>query len=306
MKSKILIAGASGFIGGNLARFLSMRDYTVFALTRPGSDLWRLDGVNTEISQGDITSFARVSQIFEKIKPDVVINCATHGVYRDQQDDNDIYQVNLTGTHNLLEAARQMDKKPRFIHTGSVYEYADLPGKRLENITGIPRNMYDTVKIMTTTLAQGYHRHYHLPITILRLFTAFGPFEDNRRLVPQLIQAISEKKAPNIAAQAIRDFVYIDDVMAAYESALRNQNPKGEVINIGSGQPTCVGDFVQMVLKELQTNIKPNINTDFAPTNDSQCWADISMAKTILNWEPKYNTSTAIKLTVNWHKEHAK
>lgn len=306
MNKKVVIAGGTGFIGGNLARHLCSKEFDVYVLTRADSNPWRLDGVKTEVVSADVTNANQIKTAVEKIRPNVVINCATHGVYRDQLDASDIYNVNIKGTHNLLEASRALSDKPLFIQTGSVYEYADLPGQRKEDTTGIPRNAYDLVKIMTTMESAGYYRSFQLPTVILRLFTVFGPYEDSRRLVPQVIQSVNEGRTPNIAPQAIRDFVYIDDVMSAYEKAINLTDHFGEVINIASGQPIHVGEFVQQILDCVDSNLKPNVSVEFAPANDSQCWADITKAKKLLNWEPQYNTRTAIQLTVNWHQNHAK
>lgn len=304
-KEKYLVTGAAGFIGSSLVRELVSKEEEVYSLVRPESNLWRLPEASNQhhIVKADLTDYGALEEEIVKIKPTHIFHLATYGVYRDQHDESLIVDVNVTGTLNLLKTAQDLDLAA-FINTGSVYEYADLPGSRPENILGEPRSPYDSAKIESTRLATQFAKEHGLPICTLRLFTTYGPFEDMRRLVPKVITSFLNGEAPTVSSSPIRDFIYLEDVVSAYFLASTKAPKTGEVINVGSGYPTKVGELVEELVKIIEPRVTPQITDAFAPINDSQCWADISLAKTLLNWEPKFTLNQGLSRTVDWLKQN--
>ena len=103
---------------------------------------------------------------------------------------------------------------------------------------------------------------------------------------------------------ATRDFIYIDDLINAYVLALKK--PKlviGQTIDLGSGQPTKVKDFVSLIATSLKTDIKPINALKFSSPQDSKCWADIKKAKKILNWYPRTDNKKGIVDTISWFSQ---
>jgi nucleoside-diphosphate-sugar epimerase len=305
MKERYLVVGAAGFVGASLTRRLAEKGQDVYGLTRKESDLWRLKDVQgVEIVLGDITNGPELKEKLLELDPTHIVNLATYGVYRDQKDHQKIIEINLTGSLNLFEAAKELKNLQLVISTGSVYEYGSLPGQMEESTVASARNFYDASKIATTSMAQSYSFLKMLPVCTLRPFTAYGPYEDSRRLIPSVMNMIKEGNSPRIAPEAIRDFIYIDDLVQAYMRALkRPESVTGQVINLGSGQPTKIKDFVSLVTDQLDTDIKPVDAPEFASPHDSQCWPNIEKAKQLLDWEPETDNLTGIKKTVSWHSE---
>jgi nucleoside-diphosphate-sugar epimerase len=306
MKERYLVVGASGFIGANLTRKLAEEGKDVHGLTREKSNTWRLKDVQgVEIILGDITNKPDLQQKLVEVDPTHIINLATYGVYRDQKDYQKIIEVNLTGSLNLFEASRELKNLKLLINTGSVYEYGSLPGQMKESTVAPARNFYDATKVATTAFTQSYSSLKILPICTIRPFTAYGPYEDSRRLVSTVINTVKAGKNPRTSPEAIRDFIYIDDLVDAYILAL--QSPEtiiGQIINIGSGQPTKIKDFVSLITDQLETDIKPIDAPEFTSPTDSQCWADIKKAKNLLSWQPSTSNIAGIKKTIRWHLQN--
>lgn len=305
---RYLITGAAGFIGGNITRKLVDEGINVFPLIGPDSDTWRLDGLDIDPENFlyvDVTDFASLKEKVLKVKPTHILHLATYGVYRDQADQLKIFNTNVLGTANLLRVSLDLDISA-FVNTGSVYEYGNLPGKQPETNTGRPRNMYDLAKIIGTQTATKFSQQFGLPVCTLRLFTAYGPYEDTRRLVPSVILDLMHGQDPNILApQSIRDFIHVQDIADAYFQASLKDCWKGEVINVGSGQPVTVASMVNQISTILGLDRLP-LNTDLPiASGDSQSWADLSITKKALQWQPKRSLKDGLAQTIDWFRQHS-
>lgn len=305
MNRRYLVTGAGGFIGSAIVRELVSKQQETFSLVRSQSNLWRLPGesANHHYVKTDLLDYPNLKKKLLEIKPTHIFHLATYGVYRDQLDPQLIFDNNLTGTDNLLKISSQLPLDT-FINTGSVYEYSDLPGARSEAITGTPRNPYDTVKIESTKKAIEFAKEKGLPLCTLRIFTAFGSFEDQRRLVGMTILSFLNNKETTISPTPIRDFVFLEDIVSAYLKASDLAPKKGEVINIGNGKPVLVGEVVNKLVDLIKPKVIPQMTDQFVSSNDSRCWADISAAKKLIDWSPQFSLDQGLGKTVDWFKQN--
>ncbi len=110
---------------------------------------------------------------------------------------------------------------------------------------------------------------------------------------------------PKISSrQFVRDFIYIDDVLDAYDAALNLTNASGKIFNIGSGQQHSVGEVVDMVIRLLGNEVSYETGIPQAWKNEPAIWqADIEKAKSELSWEPKYSLEQGLLATINWFKD---
>ena len=301
MRKTYLITGSAGFIGSHLSRRLWQKNKNVYFLVRPKSDLWRIkDLPKKNIIKCDITNLKNLTKIIKQINPTHIVHLATYGVYRNQKDLKKIIDVNLEGTLNLFKASRSLKNLKILINTGSVYEYGSLKGKMKESTVAKARNIYDATKISTTAFAQAFTALKILPICTIRPFTVYGPSEDKSRLVSTIISMVKRGENPRIAPDAIRDFIFIDDLVNGYLKALSVPSKViGETINLGSGKPTKIKDFVSLIISSLNSTINPIDAPEYTNPNDSCCWADIGKAKNILKWEPKTSNKKGIEETIN-------
>ncbi|HJY98735.1 MAG TPA: NAD(P)-dependent oxidoreductase [Patescibacteria group bacterium] len=300
MKKKILITGASGFIGSWVTRKLVA--YDVVAVVSPFSEPWRLRGIEKKVKvvKADLSQISQAQKIFNGFKPDYVIHLATHGVYQYQQgDDKRIVEDNYMMTFNLLKESVRTGVK-RFINTGSVFEYGSRPGKVKErdvDITDI-LNEYSAVKMATTALASSFADKIN--VITLRPFTAYGPAEDPARFIPLTIKRAKLEEPIHIVKGVVRDFVYVEDIAAAYLEAIKKDFVSGSVLNVGSGRRATLEEAA-LLIKTITNSKSPIVNDKkYVRKKESRCWADISKTKKVLGWTPKYSLKDGIGKTINY------
>lgn len=298
---RYLVTGAGGFIGANLVRNLHNDGREVIAGVH-GDSNWRLEGLSgLRTVKIDITNQEDLIEKLKLIDPTHIINLATYGVYRDQNSQEITYEVNVTGTKNLLAAILELSGLEKFISTGSVFEYGSLPGKVSEDTQGEIRNEYDKSKQTVTNILKEFSITNHIPVATLRLFTAYGQMEDPRRLIASsIIKALKNRKIT--VSDAIRDFINIDDVTYAYVSVLDAQLKTGEVYNVGSGVSQSVISVVQKICEIVGNDVEIQVNNEFLPVNDSKCYADIGKINKDFGWKPKIDIEEGLQQTVDWYK----
>ncbi len=303
---RILITGATGFIGANLAHYFSKLGFDVHAFVRKGSDVWRIRGLLRIINiyKTDLLDAASVKKAVQKARPDYIFHTAAYGGHYYQNDTQKIIAVNFLGTVNLITACKEVDYK-LFINTGSSSEYGTrlLPMKESDLVE--PITDYGVSKAACTLYAITAAKRERKPIVTLRLFSPYGYYESEARLVPTVILAYLKKKRPKLSSPGcVRDFVFIDDVMDAYLKAIKNEKTlEGEVINIASGIQNTVGNVVRITARLLGSKIRP----DWGSIENLRCepkrWqADISKARKLLGWKPKFNLEHGLKKTIGWYE----
>src|SRR3989338_940713 len=306
----VFITGAGGFIGANLTRSLIKNDYNVYILSHTTNLSWRLKDISNLITVhiGDITSFKSLEQALQKTKPDYIIHLATYGAYHYQTDLKKIIKVNIEGTENLLEASRNISYKC-FINTGSSSEYGRKDKPMRENDFCDPVSYYGLTKLATTHLCKVFAQINDKPIVTLRLFSAYGPFEEPTRFIPTVARSIILKKTINLTPENQRhDFIYTDDVSNAYLHALqKGLKIKGKTLNIGTGKEYTNDEIIQKLFKvtNKKTRVKKGAYTK--RTWDSSHWvADISYAKKMLEWKPAYTIDKGLHTAYSWFEENIK
>ena len=169
-----------------------------------------------------------------------------------------------------------------------------------------PNTPYGCAKAWATLYGQHLAREKNIPITTLRFFTPFGPWESPPRFMPSIILSCLRGVAPKIPNPfLVRDFVFFDDVVRACVLAADNPHP-GEVINIGFGRQMTFREAADVILKSTGAGV--NIEVGSAGRSFDQAsymWqADISKAKKLLGWKPQFSQKEAIIKTIKWFNEN--
>jgi nucleoside-diphosphate-sugar epimerase len=169
-----------------------------------------------------------------------------------------------------------------------------------------PVTEYGVSKAAATLYCQTYAVSEKIPVITLRLFSPFGPYEKKSRLIPSVILDALQKISPKISSrQFVRDFIFMDDVLDAYDAALNLKNPSGKIFNIGSGTQYSVGEVVDMIISLLGNEVSYDVGIPQAWKNEPAIWqADIEKAKSELGWEPKYSLEQGLLATINWFNGH--
>ena len=242
LEGPILVLGASGFVGANLFHFLNQFRNDVFAGV-PQDKGWRLREIDdSKIVKIDIGNSNSIDESLKRINPKTIFNFIAYGAYSFEKDQNKIYKTNLEATINLINILNELNISA-FIHAGSSSEYGLNSNKPLENAECIPNSDYSISKLAITNYINMMGKKFNFPGISLRLYSVYGPLEDESRLMPNLVKLALERKFPSFVNKEVsRDFVYISDVCNAFVTAALkiNKDLYGETFNIGSGNKTTI------------------------------------------------------------------
>ncbi len=308
MKERILITGAAGFVGANLVRRLLKEDnYEVHILTRESSNMWRLKDIYDKVidHKVDILDKNKLSEVIHQINPKKICHLAIYGGYPSQREDEKIINTNLIGTINLLEALKDIDYNC-FINTGSSSEYGKKEKKMKETDICEPNTIYGVAKSASAMYCNYVAMAENKNIGTLRLFSVFGDYEEKGRLITTLYTNMLNNKNVKLGnPKAVRDFVYVGDVVEAYLKVLENpEKLKGEIFNICSGKQLSVGEIAEMVKKELNSSNNLEFSNEMGRSFDTTIWLGdgIKIFETY-NWKPR-NIEVGIKKSSQWFKEN--
>jgi nucleoside-diphosphate-sugar epimerase len=305
---KILITGATGFVGSNIVRRLVRLGAKVSILVREDSLLWRIDDLKNEIeiNVADISKGNRLMYVISDIKPDGIIHTAVYGAHPFQKNFHKIFGINFDGTVNILNACKKAGFG-FFINTGSSSEYGIKGAPMKETDLLEPVCDYGIAKAAVSLYCSAKAKTEGLPITTLRLFSPYGYYEDKTRLVPHVFLSVLRNESPRLASpENVRDFIFIEDVVEAYLKAIENiDKAKGQVLNIGSGEQHSVSELVEKVIHMDGNKLMPVWGAIANSRKEPKCWqADISNAGKLLDWRPKYDLDGGLSKTLDWFRKN--
>lgn len=307
---KVLLVGGSGFIGANIAHTLVNNGYEVHTISRNREPNWKIEPVKDQLNihHLDILDFEKLASIIEKIKPNGIINASRRGGYNPNEDIMETYMVNVTGTLNLIKAS--IKKVSWMIQISSSYEYGDKRGTVREIDSPNPISDYGMSKLYATNIFERVCSFHKISGIALRVFQAYGPYEDNGRLLPYIMSStISKNDIMLKNPEVVRDFIYVDDVnnavLKSIEKIDRFTDP--QVINIGTGIATSVREIAEHALKIANSNMKILVSGEEDTRREASMKsivADITKAKETLGWNPETNLSLNLRKYHLWMKSN--
>jgi nucleoside-diphosphate-sugar epimerase len=309
MKNRVLITGATGFVGANLARRLVKEGYDVHILTRKTSNKWRLFNVLSRLHDHivDLREDTKLKKIIIKIKPNIIFHLATSGIYGGRHlAEKELIEINLLGTINLINACNDLDYKC-FINTGSSSEYGPKDNPMRESDICGPINVYGITKLASTLYCNFIAKTDNKPIVTFRLFSPFGPYDDRSKLMTYaIINALQNKELSLANPDAVRDYVYIDDVLDLYIKCIdKVEEFKGEVFNVGRGSQTKISYVVNKVLELTNSTSLIKWNAVLPRSFDTKRWeADINKTCKYFNWKPRYSVDRGLEKTTTWFENN--
>lgn len=291
-KTKILLFGASGFIGHNLLDFWSNQGrFEVIAPTSRHCNL--LDQTQT-------------SQFIVATQPDFIINAAHPGVNSNISYSDEYVANTLKIVSHIISGAAKVSHLKKVFMFGSGLEYGDSPKPISEEHALHPKNVYATTKAMTSLLALDLARELKVPLVLLRLFNLYGPY-DTKGVGHYLISSILKGQQPHITpGKQVRDFLYVGDVVGYIDDCLQHhsQLENGQIYNLGSGQPTQLLQFSQEIFKQLKFSGPPKY-LDYKPNEYWHNVAKVSKIKKILPLKVKTDLTAGIAQTIEWVKRNS-
>ncbi|MBI5456754.1 NAD(P)-dependent oxidoreductase [Candidatus Kaiserbacteria bacterium] len=298
---KILITGASGFIGSHLARTLSRRD-RVHVWLRPTSNTWRLRDVlsNVRVHYVDITDSAAVWSSIGEVKPDVIYHTANVGVYAGIPTSSLMDAVNRVGFTNLIEAASATSCSA-FINIGSVSEYGPKNTPMSEDDVCEPVTEYGRSKL-AATLAAVQLGESGFPIATFRLFSPYGPFDDERRIIAKTILSIASGTMMWLPSERlVRDYLFVEDAIDFLaEVSGHIKYHAGEIFNLSGGAEIRAIDVMREIAREMGKEISWPKKDVPLEAESPTVQADMSKTFSAFPWRPKVPLETGITKTIDW------
>jgi nucleoside-diphosphate-sugar epimerase len=301
---RVLITGGSGFIGSCLVRAEIAAGHEVHLLLRAQARTWRLEGLAGcyQAHEGDLQDARAVRRIVEAARPEVVYHLATHGAYPSQRERGEILATNLLGTIHLLEALAGRDYQA-FIHTGSSSEYGHKDAPMRETDVLEPRTDYGVTKAAATLLCQSA-AYQGAPTCTVRVFSAYGPWEEPTRLVPYVLDSCLSGVPPRVTAGAQpRDFIYVDDVVELLQVAAENPACRGRILHAGTGVQSTVRQMIE-VIHQVCGGPAPLFGAEGVRPDEPKHWlASIDITRQLTGWRPRYTLGTGIARMRQWWLE---
>ena len=314
--SVFLVTGGAGFIGSNLCEVLLNKGLKVKCLDNLSNgkqenvDLF-LKNKNYTFILGDIRDFDTCKRACEGV--DYVLHQAAWGSVPRSIEMPLLYEENnVLGTLNMLEASRQKNVK-KFVYASSSSVYGDEPNlPKKEGKEGNLLSPYALTKKTNEKYAKLYSDLYNLDTYGLRYFNVFGkrqnPNGPYAAVIPKFINQLLSGKKPTIYGDGkqSRDFTHVDNVVYAnLKACLTSSSNSGEVFNIASGGRVILIDLFNYISKELKLSIYPNFK-DQRKGDIKHSNADISKAKSILNYQIKTNFHEGLKNVIDYFLHKSK
>lgn len=309
MKKTVLITGASGFVGANLTRLLLKQGYLVHIILRENSDLWRIADIipKLKVYRGDLLDSDWMSKTLDSIKPQYIFHLAQYGGYPFQKETEKTWQTNFMTTVRLLTAAEKIGFK-KFIYAGSSSEYGQKNKPMSETDFLEPNSAYAVSKASASLYCEHMGRDNKLPVTILRLFSVYGQFEEPGRLIPTiLLRYLNNEKLELASPKIARDFIHIDDVCEAFIKTAIEKKANGRIINVGSGKQTTLGEVANTLSSIAGKDIPVIWDKTKGRSFETTKWvADTKRARKLLGWQSKIDFKTGLRNTLSWMKINKK
>jgi len=328
---KILVTGGAGFIGSAVVRLAIARGHEVVnldALTYAAC----LDNVsqaaqspNYAFVESDIRDRSALDRVFAAHAPDVVMHLAAEShVDRSIDGPGDFIETNITGTFNMLEAARKYwveAGRPaafRFHHISTDEVYGSLPNDPevlfTEDTAYDPRSPYSASKAASDHLVRAWAETYGLPILLTNCSNNYGPFHFPEKLVPVVIlNALAGKDLPIYGdGSNIRDWLYVEDHADALLTVL-TRGALGRTYNIGGENERTNLELVQTLCAILDQKRPRDDGTSYAdqityvtdrPGHDARYAIDPSRIRDELGWRPSVTVEQGLERTVQWYLDN--
>ena len=305
----VLVTGGAGFIGSHLVRALVREAHTVRVLDNFSTGYMdNLDEVKHRIVliDGDIRSRDIVRHAVDGV--DVIFHeAALPSVPRSMKDPVTTTEVNVNGTLNLLEAARQ-HKVRRVVIASSSSVYGDSPDPiRREGAVLSPLSPYALSKLITERYGALYSKVFRVETVALRYFNVFGPRQDPASqysaVIPKFVAALMAGETPVIYGdgEQFGDFSYVDIVVQANLLAARVDGISGRAFNVGCSETLTVNQLYRLIAEQMDVEVPPRYEPS-RPGDVKLSRADIALASEHLGYVPTVDVHEGLRRTVAWYR----
>ncbi len=309
---RVLLTGASGLLGGHVAKKLCEQGADVVAIVRDDvpKSFFALEGLGGKVSQvrGKLEDYFLVERAMNEYECEICLHLGAQTIVGTaNRSPLSTFEANIKGTWNVLEAARKsaMVKAVVVASTDKAYgESAALPYTEEDRLAA--SHPYDVSKACADMLCSCYFHTYGLSVGVTRCGNIFGGGDLNfNRIIPGTIRSVLMKKRPVVRSDGtmVRDYVYVEDIVDAnllLAGQLFEGRQKGEAFNFSYGEPRSVLEVVEAVQKQMGSSLKPEIKNE-ATNEIPKQYLSAKKAKATLGWKPSFDFDKGLKKTIQWY-----
>lgn len=305
---RVLVTGASGFIGSHLTRRLVDASCEVHALTSAVSSVYptRLVDLRDRITlhEGSLTDRGALEGIAATARPDVVFHLGayTH-VGKSWQRVDECIQVNVQGTVNLLMALAPVGYR-RFVNMGTSEIYGDIAVPFRETAQPQPVSPYSVSKYAAEEYCRLFAESRGWPIVRLRPFNAYGPAQSPDRVIPEIIsRALRGEPIRMTQGRQTREFNYVGDLVEGLLAAATVPGIDGQLLNLGCGEDVSIRDLASTILDLLGNPIEAQFGA--IPDRPTEIWemrCDPARARDLLGYTATTSLRDGLATTIEWYR----
>lgn len=307
--ARVLVTGASGFIGSHVVRRLVDDGAEVHGLTSAVSAVYpvRLVDLRDRITlhEGNLIDRSAMDAVVERAQPEYVLHLGafTH-VGKSWQRVDECIQANVQGTVNLLQALAHRDYR-RFVYTGTSEIYGDIDVPFHEDARVNPISPYSVAKYAGERYCRMFRQGYEWPIVMLRPFNAYGPWQSPDRVIPEIIvRALRGEELKMTQGFQTREFNYVEDIAEGFLLAATTPEAEGQVLNLGCGEELSMRHVAQTILDLMGNPIEPQFGAlPERPTEIHRMFSDSTRAREVLGYSPKHSLADGLEKTIAWYTQ---
>ena len=299
-RERVLVTGASGFIGSALVDELVRRGKEVHCLLRPGGQARYLAAVSSRICvhSVDLSNADGVRDAVSASQPEVVFHLAAVGVTDVTVDPALAVEVNVVGLLNLLAALRGRFRV--FVNTGTCHEYGSGEPPFREDQDPRPELPYAITKTAAWRFCNRFWQTQRWPIVTVRPFAVYGPRQAPSAFIPACIRAAQQGRDFDMTGgEQRRDWIYVGDVVEGLIRASTVPEAAGGTFNLCTGRESTLYEVACLIVEQSGKRIA--INRGALPYREGENWrlvGDNTRARTILRWEPHVTLTEGIRRTI--------
>jgi len=302
---RILLTGATGFIGSHLLEKMVQQEIPVAIILRESSDTSRIKHLlkSVTVIKGDLSDIASIESQIVAFQPEVLVHLAWYGVENRFRNEYQQLSLNLLHVSNLLQIIEKTPIK-KIIGFGSQGEYGPHAETLDENYHPKPTTLYGVSKLCAYQIMQVFCQQKNIDLAWIRLFSIYGPKDNTSWLIPSVIKDLLAKNSPPLTeGKQFWDFLYVSDAVQAIMGVIESPNATG-IFNLGSGASVTI----RKVVETIRHFIDPAIELGFGqvPYRPDQVMfleADTRKLKTTVGWHPKVSLEEGLQHTIAWYQQ---
>ena len=305
---RVLVTGATGFVGPWLIKGLAERGATVWALGRRTSDEQkvrdRFHFKGLHFASGEITDLSGMREIVEKHGIEAVFHLAATNINTGRTiSPYDVFESNIRGVYTILEACRTASHPTRAIIASS---------KEVDDcfVEDSPRrhHPYMASKASAELVARAFHDTFGVKLAIVRSDNIYGGGDLNfARLIPGTIRSVLQGERPVIRSSGLlkRDYVYVEDAVAAYLAVgerIEDSSVSGKLIRVATGKGTSVLDIVRTIARVAgRSDLEPQVLNQKSEERVDSIYTP-NLEREILGWSPRFNVEQGLARAIQWYR----